>query len=193
MKLSLPTLFAALLASSTLVAPAAWADTATPVAKRAIKQKSHAKKAIPAQFDLAAPDDDDTGSAIDPKHSLTTDYQCELGATVTIFRNEGDDQHIALQHDKLITRMQRVGTTTGANRFENKRSGLVWIGIPAKGILLDGRHGHQLANDCKDADQQHPKPQVAAVPKIDEAAKPAAVEAPAKSASATADVNTSAK
>ena len=28
--------------------------------------------------------------------------------------------------------MTRIETTTGAHRFENKKAGLVWIGIPAK-------------------------------------------------------------
>ena len=34
--------------------------------------------------------------------------------------------------------------------------GIVWIGIPAKGILLDSRKGQQLANECKSAEQLKP-------------------------------------
>jgi hypothetical protein len=49
--------------------------------------------------------------------------------------------------------MTRVETSTGAHRFESRRQGLVWIGIPAKGILLDSKKGQQLANDCKSAEQ----------------------------------------
>jgi hypothetical protein len=154
-------LTSSLIAGLALSGPAA-ADTTAP-AKKHVSKKSHAKKSAPASFELAAPDEDDTGAAIDPKNALVTDYQCELGANVTIFRNDGDDKYIALQWQKLITRMARVGTTTGANRFENKRSGLVWIGIPAKGILLDAKNGHQLANECKDARQAAPKA-VAIVP-----------------------------
>jgi hypothetical protein len=32
----------------------------------------------------------------------------------------------------------------------------VWIGIPAKSLLLDSVHGHQLANECKTDDPSAP-------------------------------------
>ena len=50
-------------------------------------------------------------------------------------------------------RLARIGTTTGALRFENPHYGLIWIGIPAKGILLDSKLNRQLANECKNAEQ----------------------------------------
>jgi len=49
--------------------------------------------------------------------------------------------------------MHRVSTTTGAHRFENAKNGLVWIGIPAKGMLLDSKKGKQLANECRSPEQ----------------------------------------
>lgn len=157
MKKLFSTCLASVFAAGMFVLPAAtFAETAKPVAKTAHKKKAKAKKPVPAPFALAAPDEDDTGAPIDPAKALANEYKCELGAMVTIFRNADDKDYIALRYEKLITRMKRVTTTTGADRFENKRSGLVWIGIPAKGILLDSKQGHQLANDCKDADQLKP-------------------------------------
>lgn len=55
--------------------------------------------------------------------------------------------------------MDRVDTSTGANRFENRKIGLVWIDIPTKGILLDSKRGKQLANECKSAQQMMPQSQ----------------------------------
>ena len=180
-----------LLPASTAVA----ADTTTPATKKIVKKKINKgkkTKAAPAPFAFAAPDDEDTGAPIDPKKAEATEYQCELGATLTIFRNAEDNNYIALRYQNLITRMKRVGTTTGANRFENKKSGLVWIGIPAKGILLDAKQGRQLANDCKDAEQLKPvivspvapaetaKPVEAAKPS--EAAKPTEMTKPVEAA-----------
>ena len=49
-----------------------------------------------------------------------------------------------------------MGTTTGALRFENPHWGLIWIGIPAKGILLDSKLNRQLAHECKNAEQMAP-------------------------------------
>ncbi len=82
-----------------------------------------------------------------------TEFDCELGNKITIYQNEGDDAHIALRWKKRLHRLSRVGTTTGALRFENKFYGLVWIGIPAKGMLLDSKQNRQLANECRNAEQ----------------------------------------
>lgn len=126
-------------------------------AKTAATHKTHPKKvaaAAPAAskmpFSSDAEDDDR-----EPELSGTRsdDYLCEMGNKLTIWKNEADDKHIAIRWDKRIHRLTRVPTTTGANRFENHKLGLVWIGIPAKGLLLDSKKGQQLANECKDADQ----------------------------------------
>lgn len=82
-----------------------------------------------------------------------TEYACELNNKVTIYTNETDDSHIALRWKHRLHRLSRVGTTTGALRFENPHWGLIWIGIPAKGILLDSKLNRQLANECKNAEQ----------------------------------------
>ena len=81
------------------------------------------------------------------------DFYCELGNTLTIYRNANDDQQIAIRWNKHLHQLLRVTTTTGASRFENAKKGLVWIGIPAKGMLLDSKKGQQLANECKSPEQ----------------------------------------
>lgn len=83
-----------------------------------------------------------------------TKFNCELGNKLIIYSQADDDQHIALRWKKRLHRMTRVSTTTGAHRFENAQVGLVWIGIPAKGMLLDSKKGRQLANECKSTAQR---------------------------------------
>ena len=100
----------------------------------------------------AEPDEDEPETT----GSLVTEFSCELGNRVTIFSNADDEAHIALRWKKRLHRLTRVGTTTGALRFENVRYGLIWIGIPAKGMLLDSKQNHQLANECKNLDQLKP-------------------------------------
>ena len=82
--------------------------------------------------------------------SSKRDFHCELGNHVTIIRVAGQRNQIQLRWRGRTHRMVRVNTSTGANRFENKASGLVWIDIPTKGILLNSHSGKQLANECKD-------------------------------------------
>ncbi|MCA1854896.1 hypothetical protein LE190_02985 [Massilia oculi] len=106
--------------------------------------------------DEAEPDITDT---------LVTEYACELGNKITIYTNANDEGHIALRWKKRLHRLNRVGTTTGALRFENPYWGLIWIGIPAKGILLDSKLNRQLANECKNAEQAAPIVAAAPAPK----------------------------
>ena len=122
---------------------------------KAKKAKSpKAKKAVAA----AAVDDWVPAEEAEPDitDTLVTEYTCELNNKVTIYSNEKDDAHIALRWKKRLHRLERVGTTTGAMRFENTNFRLIWIGIPSKGILLDSRLNRQLANECKSAEQSQP-------------------------------------
>jgi hypothetical protein len=132
-----------------------------PKAVQVLKEKAKAKakkaKEEPKQQvadDEAEPDITDT---------IVAEYACELNNKVTIYTNEKDSGHIALRWKNRLHRLERVGTTTGALRFENTKFGLIWIGIPSKGILLDSKLNRQLANECKNAEQAKPLVAVASV------------------------------
>lgn len=134
-------------------------------AAKTVKKATPAKKAAGAAAAgtaaagagaAAAHGTDEEDREPDTAGTTGLDYNCALGDKVTIFSNADDDKHIALRWNKRLLRLTRVETTTGAHRFENRRQGMVWIGIPAKGILLDSKKGQQLANECKSADQMKP-------------------------------------
>ena len=132
-------------------AQAAVDSSAASPAKKTVKHKKAVKKAVaqPVEAEVDDPDADITGS-------VSTDFNCEMGNKVTIYTNTNDADHIALRWKRRLHRLQRVNTTTGAQRFENPLFGLIWIGIPSKGILLDSKRNQQLANECKDAEQMKP-------------------------------------
>jgi hypothetical protein len=128
-------------------------------AKKAPTKSSKGKAAAAATAGAAgaaAAGTDEEDREPDTAGHVSLDYNCALGDKVTIFSNDADDKHIALRWNKRLMRLSRVDTSTGANRFENRRQGMIWIGIPAKGILLDSRKGQQLANECKSAEQMKP-------------------------------------
>lgn len=141
-----------LIAGTSIALSPAYAQDAAPApaAKKVVKKKIAKQATAPKVVDEEEKEPEVAGTTV-------VDYQCELGNKLTIFTNADDDRHVALKWGKRVHRMDRVDTTTGANRFENHHYGLVWIGIPAKGILLDSKSGHQLANDCKTAEQLAPK------------------------------------
>ncbi|MCU6433473.1 hypothetical protein LPB67_06715 [Undibacterium sp. Jales W-56] len=128
----------------------AHADT-TPATKAKVPAKKTAKAAEkPAAAPVALDDDD---GEPDVQESKTFEYKCELGNVLTMYTNVDDDKHMAMRWKKRLYRLTRMETTTGAHRFENRKAGLLWIGIPAKGLLLDSHRGQQLANECKTTDQ----------------------------------------
>ncbi len=83
---------------------------------------------------------------------VPTDYTCELGVSFTIYEVDNDDTHMFVRWESGMHRLDKVMTTTGARRFENEASGLTWISLPTKVILLDSKRHRQLANECKRAE-----------------------------------------
>jgi hypothetical protein len=144
------------LAAAGLCAPASASSTDHETHPKAVKVlKEKAKK---AGKNKAEPKQDvlDDEPEPDITDTVVADYACELNNKVTIYTNEKDSGHIALRWKNRLHRLERVGTTTGALRFENTKFGLIWIGIPSKGILLDSKLNRQLANECKNAEQAKP-------------------------------------
>jgi membrane-bound inhibitor of C-type lysozyme len=135
------------------------ASKKAPAKKPSRSKKAAAGAAAGAAGAAAGAEVHDDDKEPDVATSAATDYNCELGNKLTIYRNADDNKHIALRWKKQLLRLNRVETTTGANRFENRRNGLVWIDIPTKGMLLDSKKGQQLANECMSPEQMQRPPE----------------------------------
>lgn len=121
--------------------------------KKAVKKAAPAAAAAGAAASAAASEDDEDLGEANIEGSIVNNFNCELGNKITTYYNASDDKHIAIRWKDKVHRMRRIGTSTGANRFENRKIGLVWIHIPSKAMLLDSRKGLQLANECRDPEQ----------------------------------------
>jgi hypothetical protein len=153
------------LAAAGICAPASATDHEShPKAVKVLKEQAKAKASKSRKSKKEEPKQEVADDEAEPDitDTVVADYACELNNKVTIYTNEKDSGHIALRWKNRLHRLERVGTTTGALRFENVKFGLIWIGIPSKGILLDSKLNRQLANECKNAEQA--KPLVAATP-----------------------------
>ena len=124
--------------------------TKKPVKKTS--KKAVEEKAAPAAAASSGDDDEDLGEA-NIEGSTVTHFNCELGNKITTYTNAGDDKYMAIRWKDKVHRLRRIGTSTGANRFENRKDALVWINIPTKAMLLDSKKGQQLANECRDPEQ----------------------------------------
>jgi hypothetical protein len=143
MKKFLPVLVL-LSAGMTVAAPHAFAETGSAA--------PHKKTAKHAPKHAAAKTADDDNQPELAGHTRVS-FNCELGNKVTVYENTADNNRIGLRWNKKMHELTRVQTTTGANRFEDKDNGLVWINIPAKAMLLDSKKGQQLANECRNNQQ----------------------------------------
>lgn len=75
-------------------------------------------------------------------------YDCELNRKVDVREVSPDMRSAVLHWAKKDYTLRAVKARTGALRYEDETSGLVWIVIAGKSMLLDMRQGRQLANEC---------------------------------------------
>ena len=81
--------------------------------------------------------------------ALPVDLFCERNQLVTLGGDVRLDSTLEMKWKGTLYKMLRVGTSTGAHRFEDPVSGLILISIPGKAMLLDGRRGEPVANECR--------------------------------------------
>lgn len=108
----------------------AQSEPATPKktdSKKTTKKKATKKKVAAKKDDSSAEKEDEK---IDTTGHASTHYSCEMGHKLTIHKQSTNDQHITVTWRNRLHKLFRVTTTTGADRFEGPKSGLVWVGIP---------------------------------------------------------------
>jgi len=76
-------------------------------------------------------------------------YRCELNRSVNVRHVDPDMKSAVVHWDRRDYTLRAVNTHSGALRYEDAASGLVWLVIVGKSMLLDTRQGKQLANECK--------------------------------------------
>lgn len=76
-------------------------------------------------------------------------YRCELNRSVDVRQVAPDMTSAVLSFGKKEYRMKAVHARSGALRYEDDQAGVVWLIIAGKSMLLDTRHGKQLANECR--------------------------------------------
>lgn len=81
------------------------------------------------------------------------DYRCERGERLRLQRELANavNHRIQLAWKGKQYQLERDPSYSGLPRFEDAASGLVWIDLPWKGLLLDGRTQKPLANECRAA------------------------------------------
>lgn len=76
-------------------------------------------------------------------------YRCDMGRRVEVQRSTGDAHQVQIGWSGKRYQLARNPSHSGLPRFEDEGSGLVWIDLPWKSILLDRDTNKPLASDCK--------------------------------------------
>ena len=80
---------------------------------------------------------------------IAGDYRCDQGRALQFRQVSADAQTAVLKWNERDYPMRAVGARSGALRYEHADSGLVWLMIPSKSMLLDTRQGQRLADACR--------------------------------------------
>lgn len=78
-------------------------------------------------------------------------YRCEYGAQVEVRRDARDPNQIRVAWRGNSYAMLRNASFSGLPRYEDAASGLVWIDLPWKSVLLDSKSGKPLVSECRSA------------------------------------------
>jgi hypothetical protein len=75
-------------------------------------------------------------------------FNCEFDNYLTIVPNPAQPGYLTLTHKGTVANMLPVPTNTGALRLEGKASGLVWLQLPTKSMLMNSKIGQRMADEC---------------------------------------------
>lgn len=76
-------------------------------------------------------------------------YHCELGRSVDVRTVSADLRTTVLRWGREEYTLRAVEARSGALRYEDPASGLAWIVLRDRSMLLDARAGQRLANACR--------------------------------------------
>jgi hypothetical protein len=79
---------------------------------------------------------------------------CEFNQTVSVTRVDGAPGHFNVSFKNQNYPMVPEETTTGAVRLADPQSGMIWLQIPAKSMLLNRKTGQRIVDECVHAEQR---------------------------------------
>lgn len=143
------------------------ATTAKPAAKPAPKPANRIQAAAPTPTpaETLNPGQLDVADRV-----LTGLADCEFKQQISVQPLAGQQGHFEVRFQKARYVMVPRETATGAVRLEDPRSGMLWIQIPAKSMLMDSRRGQRVVDHCMHSEQR------AAVAAVKEAATSLGIE-----------------
>jgi hypothetical protein len=135
-----------ILALSLTLAAASWA--AGPTAKAAAKGKAPVVSPM-----TPSPEADPIEQIAVADQVHTGRMVCELGNNVTITRDPRAPARFVVQMRQHTFYMTPVVSHTGAVRLEDAQAGAMWLQLANKSMLMNGKIGQRMADECQSPEQ----------------------------------------
>jgi hypothetical protein len=85
---------------------------------------------------------------------LTGKADCEFGEHVSVDAIAAHPGHFKVSFKKASYTMTPEETSTGAVRLQDKKSGMVWLQIPTKSMLMNQKAGQRMVDGCTQSEQR---------------------------------------
>lgn len=104
---------------------------------------------------FAAPDEALTPGQMEAAAKVFVgDADCDMKQRVSLSAIPGRPGRFELRHLKARYELAPEETRTGAVRLEDRKTGMVWLQIPAKSMLLDTGKGSRVVDGCRHLEQK---------------------------------------
>lgn len=84
---------------------------------------------------------------------LRGESSCEFGSKVQVVEHPTLAGRFLLEYRGIKHVLTPQPTSTGVVRLEDKRTGMIWLQVPVKSMLMDSKRGQRLADNCMHASQ----------------------------------------
>jgi hypothetical protein len=85
---------------------------------------------------------------------LTGKAECEFNQHVNIDAITAHPGHFKVSFKNAHYTMTPEETSTGAVRLQDKKSGMVWLQIPSKSMLMNQKAGQRMVDGCTQSEQR---------------------------------------
>lgn len=85
---------------------------------------------------------------------LTGKADCDSGEHVNVDAIATNPGHFKVSFKKASYTMTPEETSTGAVRLHDKKSGVVWLQIPTKSMLMNQKAGQRMVDGCTQTEQR---------------------------------------
>jgi hypothetical protein len=150
--LALPLTLAAQTAPTSASSKPGAKSAAKSTAKRPAVSKKAAKP-VAAPVEVAEPGEIEPDRMAVVPMVLRGESSCEFGHKVQVVEHPSLPGRFLLEYRGIKHVLTPQPTTTGVVRLEDKRSGMIWLQVPVKSMLMDSRRGQRLADNCMHATQ----------------------------------------